>query len=120
LDATSLAGLIRAKTVTAVEVVQAHLDRLESVGGHVNAFVTVLGEQTLKAAKNPAPRPLSGVPFTVKDSLDTAGVRTTRWSLLFTDHIPVRDATVVARPPPRTGLGGHGARRCSPRRPPGH
>ena len=94
LDATSLAGLIRA---TAVEVVQAHLDRLEDVGERVNAFVTVLGEQALDAARRPAPGPLAGVPFTVKDSLDTAGVRTTRGSLLFADHVPARDATAVAR-----------------------
>jgi len=97
LDATSLAGLIRAGDVTAVEVVQAHLDRLESVGERVNAFVTVLGEQALDAARRPAPGPLAGVPFTVKDSFDTAGVRTTRGSLLFADHVPARDATAVAR-----------------------
>jgi len=97
LDATSLAGLIRAGDVTAVEVVQAHLDRIESVGERVNAFVTVLGEQALDAARRPVPGPLAGVPFTVKDSLDTAGVRTTRGSLLFADHVPARDATAVAR-----------------------
>jgi len=97
LDATSLAGLIRAGDVTAVEVVQAHLDRLESVGERINAFVTVLGKQALDAARRPAPGPLAGVPFTVKDSLDTAGVRTTRGSLLFADHVPARDATAVAR-----------------------
>jgi len=97
LDATSLAGLIRAGDVTAVEVVQAHLDRLERVGERVNAFVTVLGEQALDAARRPATGPLAGVPFTVKDSFATAGVRTTRGSLLFADHVPVRDATAVAR-----------------------
>jgi len=97
LDATSLAGLIRAGDVTAVEVVQAHLDRIESVGERVNAFVTVLGEQALYAARRPAPGPLAGVPFTVKDSFDTAGVPTTRGSLLFADHVPARDATAVAR-----------------------
>ncbi len=97
LDATSLAGLIRAGDVTAVEVVQAHLDRIKSVGGRVNAFVTVLGEQALDAARRPALGPLAGVPFTVKDSLDTAGVRTARGSLLFADHVPARDATAVSR-----------------------
>lgn len=97
LDATSLAGLLRAGDVTAVEVVQAHLDRLGSVGGRVNAFVTVLAEQALDAARRPGVGPLSGVPFTVKDSLDTAGVRTTRGSLLFADHVPAQDAPAVAR-----------------------
>jgi len=97
LDATSMAGLIQAGDVTAGEVVQAHLDRLESLGERVNAFVTVLAEQALDAARRPGAGPLAGVPFTVKDSLDTAGVRTTRGSLLFANHVPARDATVVAR-----------------------
>jgi len=97
LDATSLAGLLRAGDVSAVEVVQAHLDRIGSVGHRVNAFVTVLTKQALDAARRPRRGPLSGVPFTVKDSFDTAGVRTTRGSLLFTDHVPARDATAVAR-----------------------
>ena len=41
--------------------------------------------------------PLHGVPFTIKDSIDTAGVRTTRGSKLFSDHVPGRDAEVVTR-----------------------
>jgi aspartyl-tRNA(Asn)/glutamyl-tRNA(Gln) amidotransferase subunit A len=94
-DATGLAQLIAARQVTASEVVQAHLERIE--GSAVNAFVTVLGEQALRAAANPRPGPLSGVPFTIKDSFDTAGVRTTRGSLLFASHVPAADATAVAR-----------------------
>jgi aspartyl-tRNA(Asn)/glutamyl-tRNA(Gln) amidotransferase subunit A len=41
--------------------------------------------------------PLHGVPFTIKDSFDTAGVRTTRGSRLFADHVPERDAVVISR-----------------------
>ena len=41
--------------------------------------------------------PLHGVPFTIKDSFDTAGVRTTRGSRLFADQVPTADAEVVAR-----------------------
>ncbi|QYG92472.1 amidase [Iamia sp. SCSIO 61187] len=96
-DATELADLIGTGTVSAVEVVQAHLDRIESVGGRVNAFVTVRGEAALRDAAHPAAGPLSGVPFTVKDSFDTAGVRTTRGSRLFADLVPEVDATAVAR-----------------------
>jgi aspartyl-tRNA(Asn)/glutamyl-tRNA(Gln) amidotransferase subunit A len=44
LDATDLARLIAAGEVTAVEVVQAHLDRIEALGSRVHAFVAVLGE----------------------------------------------------------------------------
>ncbi|MCZ1012441.1 amidase [Streptomyces lydicus] len=96
-DATGLAGLISEGTVSAVEVVAAHLDRITAVGDRVNAFVTVLGEQALQAAARPAGGPLGGVPFTVKDSFDTAEVRTTRGSRLFADRVPGRDATPVAR-----------------------
>lgn len=97
LDATELARLIAVGEITAVEVVQAHLDRIEALGGRVNAFVTVLGEQALAAAARPRTGPLGGVPFTIKDSFDTEGVRTTRGSSLFADHVPRADATAVAR-----------------------
>ncbi|WP_328390543.1 amidase [Streptomyces sp. NBC_00400] len=96
-DATGLARLISEGTVSAVEVVAAHLDRIEAVGDRVNALVTVLGEQALHAAARPVSGPLGGVPFTVKDSFDTAGVRTTRGSRLFADRVPESDATPVAR-----------------------
>ncbi len=96
-DAVGLARLIAAGTVSAVEVVAAHLDRIEAVADRVNAFVTVLGEQALHAAARPAGGPLGGVPFTVKDSFDTAGAPTTRGSRLFADRVPDTDATVVAR-----------------------
>lgn len=97
LDATELARLIAGGEVTAVEVVQAHLDRIEAVGERVNAFVTVLAEQALEAASRSRSGPLAGVPFTVKDSFDTAGALTTRGSLLFVDHVPGTDATAVSR-----------------------
>ncbi|MET8725520.1 amidase [Streptomyces misionensis] len=96
-DAVGLASLISAGTVSAVEVVAAHLDRIEAVGDRVNAFVTVLGEQALQAAARPADGPLSGVPFTVKDSFDTAGAPTTWGSRIFAERVPDTDATVVAR-----------------------
>ncbi len=97
LDATELARLVAVGDVTAVEVVQAHLDRIDAVGERVNAFVTVLAEQALEAARRPGSGPLGGVPFTIKDAFDTAGVRTTRGSLLFAHHVPSADATAVAR-----------------------
>ena len=97
LDATELARLIAGGEVTAVEVVQAHLSRIEAVGERVNAFVTVLAEQALEAAGRAGSGPLAGVPFTVKDSFDTAGARTTRGSLLFVGHVPGTDATAVSR-----------------------
>lgn len=104
-DATELARLVRERRVSAVEVVQAHLDRMEAVGAGVNAVVTVAAEQALAAARatdravaaGVAADALHGVPFTVKDSLDVAGMAATRGSALFRGRVPARDATAVAR-----------------------
>ncbi|MCL7492521.1 amidase [Streptomyces sp. MCA2] len=104
-DATGLAALIRTRQVSAAEVAHAHLDRIEAVGPKVNATVTVLAERALAMAEaadeavaaGAAVGPFHGVPFTIKDSLDVAGVVTTRGSTLFKDHVADADATVVAR-----------------------
>ncbi len=105
LDASELGRLVRDRHVSPVDVVRAHLDRVEQVGDRVNAIVTVLADQALaeaRVAERAVYRgdplgPLHGVPFTIKDSLDTAGARTARGSLLFADRVPGRDATTVAR-----------------------
>jgi aspartyl-tRNA(Asn)/glutamyl-tRNA(Gln) amidotransferase subunit A len=103
-DATGLAALIRTKQLSPVEVVKAHLDRIEAVDPKVNAIVTV-AEDALDAAKSAEAAvlageelgPLHGVPFTVKDSIDTAGVLTQRGSPIFRGRVPDADATSVAR-----------------------
>ena len=103
-DATKLAELIRTKEVSPVEVVQAHLDRIAVVNPKINAIVT-LADGALKAAKAAEAAvlagdelgPLHGVPFTVKDSIDTADVATQRGSPIFKGRVPDIDATSVAR-----------------------
>jgi aspartyl-tRNA(Asn)/glutamyl-tRNA(Gln) amidotransferase subunit A len=103
-DATKLAELVRTKEVSPVEVVQAHLDRIAAVNPKINAIVT-LADDALKAAKAAEAAvlsgeelgPLHGVPFTVKDSIDTAGVLTQRGSAIFKGRLPDADATSVAR-----------------------
>ena len=103
-DATGLAELIRTRQLSPVEVVQAHLDRITAVDPKVNAIVTV-AEDALAAARRAEAAiiageelgPLHGVPFTVKDSIDTAGVPTQRGSPIFKGRIPDDDATSVAR-----------------------
>jgi aspartyl-tRNA(Asn)/glutamyl-tRNA(Gln) amidotransferase subunit A len=103
-DATKLAELVRTKEVSPVEVVQAHLDRIAAVNPKINAIVTV-ADDALKAAKAAEAAvlsgeelgPLHGVPFTVKDSIDTAGVLTQRGSPIFKGRLPDADATSVAR-----------------------
>jgi len=104
-DATELARLIRTKQLSPVEVVEAHLGRITAVNPKVNAVVTLMGEAALKDAKAAEKAvlngdllgPLHGVPFSIKDALDTAGVLTQRGSKLFAGNIPDRDATSVAR-----------------------
>jgi aspartyl-tRNA(Asn)/glutamyl-tRNA(Gln) amidotransferase subunit A len=80
-DATELARLIRTKELSPVEVVRAHLDRVEAVNPKVNAVVTLMRDDAIKAAKTAeaavlngaALGPLHGVPFSIKDALDTEG-----------------------------------------------
>jgi aspartyl-tRNA(Asn)/glutamyl-tRNA(Gln) amidotransferase subunit A len=104
-DATDLAALIRTKQLSSREVVQAHLDRVAAVNPKVNAIVTLLADEALKSADaaDKAVKdgvelgPLHGVPFTIKDAIDTAGVLTQRGSRIFAGNIPSKDATVVTR-----------------------
>jgi aspartyl-tRNA(Asn)/glutamyl-tRNA(Gln) amidotransferase subunit A len=103
-DATRLAELIRHREISPVEVMQAHLDRIEAVNPKINAIVTG-ADDAVKAAKAAEAAvlsgeelgPLHGVPFTVKDSIDTAGVLTQRGSPIFKGRVPDADATSVAR-----------------------
>jgi aspartyl-tRNA(Asn)/glutamyl-tRNA(Gln) amidotransferase subunit A len=105
LDATALAALIRTRQLSSREVVQAHLDRIGDVNPKINAIVTLMGDAALKSAdaadkavaSGAELGPLHGVPFTIKDALDSAGVVTQRGSRLFAGNIPNRDATAVAR-----------------------
>ncbi|MFL6709881.1 MAG: amidase [Massilia sp.] len=103
-DASELAALIRTKAVSPVEVVQAHLDRIAAVDPAINAIVTLAGNALDLARAAEADvlagrelGPLHGVPFTVKDSIDTAGVATQRGSPIFRGRVPSADATSVAR-----------------------
>jgi aspartyl-tRNA(Asn)/glutamyl-tRNA(Gln) amidotransferase subunit A len=103
-DANKLAELIRTREVSPVEIVQAHLDRIGAANPKLNAIVTVT-DGALEAAKAAEEAvvageelgPLHGVPFTVKDSIDTAGVLTQRGSPIFKGRIPDTDSTSVAR-----------------------
>ena len=103
-DATKLAELIRTREVSPVEVMKAHLDRIEAINPKVNAVVTIVFD-ALKSAKDAEAAvlredelgPLHGVPFTVKDSIDTAKVLTQRGSPIFKGRKPETDATSVAR-----------------------
>lgn len=104
-SATELAGLIRAGQVSSEEVVEAHLDRIARLNPSWNAFVTLCADDAraqaraadARRARGDALGPLHGVPFSVNDALDTAGVRTTSGTGLAGDRVPERDAVAVAR-----------------------
>lgn len=105
LSVVQLAAAIRSGRLTSTEVVRACLRRIEEVNPRINAVVTLCAERALaeaKAADDAVGRgtklgPLHGVPFTIKDSLETAGVRSTSGTLGRAFHVPEKDATVVAR-----------------------
>lgn len=101
---TELAALIRSRSISPVDVVEAHLRRIEDINPSLNAIVTLADDAIAQAriAETALTRgndvgPLHGVPLTIKDTIDTQGVRTTGGSRLLADHVPDRDATVVAR-----------------------
>jgi len=103
-DATGIAALIRKREVSPVEVMKAHLDRIETLNPAINAIVTIVDHplEAAKAAEAAVMRgeelgPLHGVPFTVKDSIDTANILTQRGSPIFKGRLPGEDATSVAR-----------------------
>jgi amidase len=105
LTATEMARRIRAKELSAIEVMEAHLEQIERVNPKVNAIVTFLPEQALEQARaadkslaqGEEVGPLHGLPIAHKDLVFTKGVRTTLGSLVFKDFIPPEDDLIVER-----------------------
>src|SRR5205807_254841 len=93
--ATDLAGLIRAKKLSPVELTHAVLDRVERINPIVNAFCTVTADLALAAAraaeralmKGEARGPLHGIPFSIKDLHYTKDVRTMSGSVIFAERL---------------------------------
>ena len=105
LSASEIASAVRSRTVSAVEVINAILKRIDALNPRINALVLVTLEAALDAAKRidaqiasgEDPGPLAGVPFGVKDLEDVASVPTTFGSTAFRDHVADEDAPHVAR-----------------------
>jgi len=103
--ATDLAARIRRREISAVEVMDAHLARIEQVNPQLNAIVTLDADGARRAAaeadralaSGATPGLLHGLPFAVKDLQDTAGMRTTYGSQVYRDHVPDEDSLTVAR-----------------------
>ncbi len=120
LTVTELSRLIAAKELSPVELTRAYLARADAIDrvpfrlpahpsvntdGQLASIITLAREEALQAARvaereiqNGRIRgPLHGIPYGVKDLLDTKGIRTTWGSRIFIDRIPDRDAMVIAK-----------------------
>ncbi len=104
-SAGEAAGAIRRGDVSSLELTTHMLDRIAKYNQRLNAIVTLTADAALaraRAADEARARgqwwgPLHGVPCTIKDTFETAGVRTTSGSLSLSQHVPTRDAAVVER-----------------------
>lgn len=105
MSATKLAGLLRTRKISALEAVNAYVERTIAVNDKLNAVVTNCFERArteakaldAKAARGEFAGALHGVPMAIKDSLDTEGVVSTGGSVGRQQFVPEQDATVVAR-----------------------
>lgn len=104
-SATDTARALQAREVSSVEVVSAYLERIDAVDPALNAVVQTAREAALDRARRADAAlsrgviwgPLHGVPMTIKDSFETAGVITAAGTKGLESYVPERDATVVER-----------------------
>lgn len=100
-----MAELVRQRQISSVELVQAHLARIEQLQPQINAFVQIDGERALDAARQAEAAlvssseigPLHGVPISIKSSIDVAGLRCEAGTKLRAGHVAERDAPLVTR-----------------------
>ena len=105
LSISEAAGLIEGKQLSPVELVAAHLERIERTDERLNSFITLLAEEATAAAASAEAEiqagdyrgPLHGVPIGLKDLYYTKGIRTTVGSKIMRDFVPDYDAAVTER-----------------------
>jgi len=104
-SATELAAAIRGKEISSTELVECYLDRIEALNPGLGAVVAVAaeracseaGEADRRLARGEEVGPLHGLPVTVKDCLETAGMRTTCGAAELAGYVPDHDAEAVGR-----------------------
>jgi len=105
LTIAEAAALIEKRALSPLELTRALLDRIDAFDAQINAFITVTAELALKQARV-AEREIAagryrgamhGIPFAVKDIIDTAGILTTAHSKILADNIPAADAAAVEK-----------------------
>ena len=105
MTATEIAQKIKNKNVSAVEVLNAHQQQIDTINPSVNAIITHTPELALKMAQEADAKTmrgdelgvLHGLPIAHKDLEETKGIRTTSGSPVFKDHIPDFDALLIER-----------------------
>ena len=105
LSGAEIARRIRDKDLSPVEVVEGYLERIDRYDGVLHSYITVCRDEALAAARKAEQAvlqgeslgPLHGLPLSVKDQMDTAGVLTTAGSTILGDYVPTEDATLIAR-----------------------
>ena len=105
LSATDLAQAIRTRKITADEAVSAHLAQIEEVNPSLNALVQNNAKEALSCARAADSAlaqgdiigPLHGVPITVKDNFEVAGLISTAGSMGLASYVPDNDAVAVSR-----------------------
>ena len=104
LTVAQLSELIKNRTVSPVEAVEAYLDRIDNLNSTLYAYLTVCRDEAMQAARESEQAldrgeykgPMHGIPVAVKDQINTAGIRTTTGTPIFNDFVPDHDATVMA------------------------
>jgi amidase len=103
-SASRLAAALAAKELSSRELLDVYLDRIERLDGPLNSVVTLDAERATAdaaradelTARGESSGPLHGLPITVKDAIETAGIRSTGGATELRDHVPVVDAPAVA------------------------
>lgn len=105
LSAGELVDAFRSKQLSPVEATHDLLNRIERLNPFLNAYCTISAESAISAAtaveaallRGDDIGPLGGVPVAIKDATETAAIRTTYGSRIFSEHVPTEDAAVVER-----------------------
>lgn len=98
--ALELAELVRSGEVSAIELVETSIERIEELNPELNAFVEVCGESALAQARKIGPgdeRPFAGVPIAIKNNRPVQGMRWTMGCALMDGHVATHDHSVVRR-----------------------
>lgn len=102
--AAELRAILDTRQASVKEVVEAHLERISDRNPHLNAYLTVTEEVALANAERAqamidagVSKPMTGIPYALKDNIVTRGVRTTCASRILENYIPAYDSTLAAR-----------------------